>query len=127
MSLGAGNEMRRGTVRLGINLIIAAVIVIILSTFFHDALAGWFGFSPDEQARLVYKGFIGGGFCGACGVVVTARGLLSGTDWREDPPVHLVSPLIVLGALVFVFALLFMTSFRDQRSLDLRPGETITI
>lgn len=127
MSPGVVSDMRRRTVRFGIHLIIAAVIVIAAVTFFHETLAGWFGFSPAEEERLVYQGFFWGGLSGGCGVTVTALGLVFGSERAGDARIPLAPPLIVLGAVVFVFVLLFVASFRTYHIQDLRPGETITI
>lgn len=119
--------MRRRIIRFGIHLIIAAVIVIAAVTFFHESLAGWFGFSSVEEERLIYQGLFWGGLSGGCGVTVTALGLVFGSERAGDTRIRLAPPLIVLGAAVFVFILLLVASFRAHHLPDLRPGETITI
>ncbi|WP_298435285.1 hypothetical protein [Geobacter sp.] len=119
--------MRKRTVRVGIYCIIVAVIIVTAATFFHSVLAAWLGLSSYTEARLVYDGLFWGGLCGGFGVVVAVAGLLAGPPRDPECPVRLTPHLIVLAAVIFIFALLLLSSFRYPDAPGLRPGETITI
>ena len=119
--------MRKRTVRFGIYCIIVAVIVITAATFFHSVLAAWLGLSSYTETQLVYDGLFWGGLFGGVGVVVAVAGLLAGASRDSDCPVRLTPHLIVLAAVIFIFALFLLSSFRNPDAPGLRPGETMTI
>ncbi|WP_298269611.1 hypothetical protein [Geobacter sp.] len=119
--------MRKRTIRVGIYCIIMAVIVVTASTFFHSVFAAWLGLSSYTEVQLVYDGLFWGGLFGGVGVVMAVAGLLAGAPRDSGHSVRLTPHLIVLAAVIFIFALLFFSSFHNPDTPSLRPGETITI
>ena len=117
--------MRRSTVRTGLNLIIAAVILIILAAFYHAQIAQLLSLSPGSETRFIYLGFLWGGICGCAGISVAIFGLLRAPGGR--PRVGLLKPLVVLALLLFMFTFLLFSSLTRTEMPRLRPGETITI
>ncbi|AJE03285.1 hypothetical protein [Geobacter pickeringii] len=119
--------MRKRTLRLGIYCIIAAVVAITATTFFHSAVAEWLGLSWNAESKVIYHGLFWGGLFGGFGVVVAVAGLLAGDPHGTEFSERLAPHLIVLGAVIFIFILLLFASFRTPDSPILRPGETMTI
>lgn len=119
--------MGKRTVRFGIYCVIAAVVAVTCTTFFHSLLAEWLGLSSYAESKVIYGGLFWGGLLGGFGVVVAVAGLLAGVSRYAEFSVNLTPHLIVLGAVVFIFILLLFASFRSPESPTLRPGETMTI
>lgn len=117
--------MRRRVIQLGLSCIIAAVLLITAVTFFHGELVS-FIFLDFAEERLVSSGLFGGGIIGGFGVVVAAVGVLLGSA-KEENNLRLAPYLIILGAAIIIFVLLFYSSLRPKGFPKLRPGETITI
>lgn len=117
--------MRRRTVKLGLDMLIVAVAMVTLSTFFHEQLALLFSLSPAFETRLVFLGLFWGGVCGCLGILFTIVGMLRATV--VDERAALAPSLIILAATIVLFFLLLYSSFTTPEPARLRPGETLTI
>ncbi len=116
--------MRRGTVKLGLDLLIVAIAMVTMATFFHGQLAQLFSLPVTLEDRLVFFGLFGGGICGCLGILVTILGLLRTPSGSRMP---LAPSLIILAATIFLFFFLLYASFSTPEPNRLRPGESITI
>jgi len=117
--------MRRSTVRIGLNLIIAAVVLVIIAAFYHEQFALLLSLSPDSENRLIFLCLLWGGISGCTGITVAVFGLLRSSGGPAR--VNLVKPLVIIALLVLMFIFLFISSFSRPENPRLRPGETITI
>ncbi|BCG48061.1 hypothetical protein GEOBRER4_n2929 [Citrifermentans bremense] len=117
--------MRKRTVRSGIRAISAAIISLMVATFFHGSLAEFFLLGLDGEARLVFFGFFLAGVLGGFGVLVAAIGLLQSET--PHPKARLSSSILLLFSLIFLFLVLTYTSFTNPPPSRLAPGESINI
>jgi H+/Cl- antiporter ClcA len=117
--------MRRSTVRTGLDLIIAAVVLIIIATFYHEQIALLISLSPDSENRLIFLCLFLGGITGCTGITVAVFGLLRSSGGPAG--VNLVKPLVIIALLVLMFFFLLFSSFNRPENPRLHPGETITI
>ncbi|ACM21052.1 hypothetical protein Geob_2702 [Geotalea daltonii FRC-32] len=117
--------MRKRTVRLGLNYILVAMVLITIATFFHEELAWLFMLSPVGETELALTGLVVGWMFGGVGVVIAAVGFLQSATREAD--VQLRPIIIVLAAVLAIFMMLFYTSLIKPEEPRLRPGETITI
>ena len=121
--------MRKRTVRNGMRLVMAALILIILASFFHVQLSDLFSLSLAAESRIYRLGIFWAAAIGGYGVVVTALGFAFSPQ-KDDYKVRLMPFFLGISALIFVFFYLLSSSFdapvRDEQR-RVRPGETITI
>lgn len=121
--------MRKRSIRNGMRLVLAALAVIIIASFYHDSVAGIMSLSFESETRLYRLGIFCAAAMGAYGVVQAAFGLvLPGV--RGDSGVRVMPTFLMIVALVLLFFYLLAASFdapRTPRHDRLRPGETITI
>lgn len=119
--------MRKRTVRNGMRLLFAALLLIILASFYHGGVAGLFSLSPGTEQRFYGWVMFAAAGIGAYGVTLAVFGLLMQAD-RRDAGVR-VAPLFLLVAFVIVlFFYLFVSSFNGPVEEErLPPGTTITI
>ena len=121
--------MRKRTVRNGMRLVMAALILIILASFYHVQLSDLFSLSPAAESRIYRLGIFWAAAIGGYGVVVTALGFAF-SPLKNDIKVRLLPVFLGISALIFVFFYLLSSSFdapaRDEQR-RVRPGETITI
>ena len=66
--------MRKRTIRNGMRLVVAALILIILSSFYHEQLSDLFSLSQAAESRIYSLGLFCSAAIGAFGVVVAAFG-----------------------------------------------------
>lgn len=121
--------MRKRTVRNGMRLVMAALILIILASFYHEQLSDLFSLSPAAESRIYNLGMFWAAAIGGYGVVVTVFGFAL-SPRKNDVQVRLLPMLLGIFALIFLFFYLLSSSIDapagdEQRRL--RPGETITI
>lgn len=120
--------MRRRTVRLGLNFTIAAILIVIMGTFYHSAIADLFHLLPIEEEQFVFLSFFIGGASGGFGALTAAAGfLLGGTQENQSSRTRLLPNIIILCAVTIIFFMLFVSSFHTPTAPELPPGETITI
>ena len=116
--------MRVNTVKSGLNLVFAGVVMVTLATFFHGNIASLLGFSIPEM-RLVFLGLFWGGVSACVGIIITVIGLLIGVAGSRASNLRPI--VIALAVAVMIFLVLMFTSFRDHERPRLQPGETLTI
>lgn len=119
--------MRKRTIRSGMRLVLAALLLIILTSFFHSGVADLLALSMDAEQRFYTMGIFWAAAIGGYGVVLAVFGFVLSARQR-DAGVRLLPLFLLIGGVVLLFFYLFVTSFnapvQEQR---LRPGETITI
>jgi hypothetical protein len=117
--------VRKVIVKTGMKLLLAAILPLILATFYHEPLARLLSLSPDGEMILIYLGFFWGGIFGCLGILVTVVGLARSAGKGAD--VRLAPVVILLAAALFLYFYLFYTSLTSTEPPKVRPGETITI
>jgi len=121
--------MRKRTIRNGMRLVLAALIIIIVASFYHAPVADILGLSVDAEMRLYRLGIFWAAAVGGYGVVLSAFGMvLSGN--KSDSGVRIMPVFLMIALLVFIFFYLLASSFSSPTNPPyerLRPGETITI
>jgi cytochrome c biogenesis factor len=124
-----GGVMRKRTVRNGMRLVMAALILIILASFYHEQLSDMFSLSSSAESRIYRLGMFWSAAIGGYGVVVMAFGFAL-SPLRNDAQVRLLPMSLGISALIFLFFYLLSSSIdapdRDDQQ-RVRPGETITI
>ena len=117
--------MRKGTVNSGLKLLLAALVPLILATFYHEQIARLLILSHYNETMLVYLGFFWGWISGCLGILVTVAGLALSAG--KGPEARLASTVMLLATAFLFFLFLFYSSFTTTEPAKLRPGETITI
>jgi hypothetical protein len=117
--------MRKGTVKSGLKLLLAAFVPLILVTFYHEQIARLLILSPYNETMLVYLGFFWSGVSGCLGILVTLAGLVQSAG--RGPEVRLAPTVILLAVALIFYFLLFYSSLTTNEPAKLRPGESITI
>lgn len=121
--------MRKRTVRSGMRLVLAALILIIMASFYHERIAELFVLSPAAGNRIYNLGIFWATAIGSYGVVLVAFGFVLSSQKRDEPVRILPTFLILSGLVILFFYLLTVTissPFREELKRP-RPGETITI
>lgn len=121
--------MRKRTIRNGMRLIMAAMVLIVLASFYHVQLSDLFSLSSAAESRIYRLGIFWAAAMGGYGVVLTVFGLVL-SPARYDAGVRLMPLVIAVSGMVFLFFYLLSSSLdtpvrEEQRRV--RPGETITI
>ena len=121
--------MRKCTIRSGMRLVLAALVVIIITSFYSDRVGEILSLSYDAEVRLYQLGIFCAAAVGGYGVVLTAFGLiLPGT--QRDAGVRVMPAFFMIVAAISLFFYLLAASLNtpaDQQRERFRPGETITI
>jgi len=121
--------MRKRTIRNGMRMVLAALLLIIIASFYHERVGGFLDISLEAEMRMYRLGIFWAAAMGAYGVVVAAFGLaLPGTP--RDSGVRILPAFFMIIAAVSLFFYLLAASFdapAQPRREHLRPGETITI
>jgi len=119
--------MRKRTVRNGLRLILAALLLIVLASFYHVGIADLFSLSADAEMRLYRLGIFWAAACGGYGVVLAAFGLVLPAEPR-DARVRVLPMFIMILATIALFFYLLASSFNEPpRPERIQPGTTITI
>jgi len=119
--------MRKRTVRSGLRLILAALLLIVLASFYHVGIADLFSLSDPAEMRLYRLGIFWAAAFGGYGVVLSAFGLVLPGDSR-DAQVRVLPVFFMILATVSLFFYLLASSFNEPpRPERLHPGDTITI
>lgn len=121
--------MRKHTVRNGMRLIMVALILIVLASFYHLQIADLFLLSPSAENRFYRLGIFWAAAIGGYGVLLATIGLILSPD-KNDAKIRLLPIIVSISAMVFLFFYLFSSAIEsppkgDQRRLH--PDETITI
>lgn len=121
--------MRKRTVRNGMRLVMAALILIIIASFYHGNLSEMFSLSMVVENRIYRLGIFWAAAIGGYGVVLAAFGLILPHE-KRDETVRILPVLLLIAGLISLFFYLLAASFDatgDFEQKRLRPGETITI
>ncbi|HIJ80843.1 MAG TPA: hypothetical protein HPP76_03945 [Desulfuromonadales bacterium] len=121
--------MRKRTVRNGMLLVMAALILIILASFYHAGVTEFFDMPRTSEIRVYKIGIFWAAALGGYGVVLAAFGFVLPAD-KRDAAVRILPVFLAISVLVGLFFYLLSASFDapDRREYQrLRPGETITI
>jgi nitrate/nitrite transporter NarK len=119
--------MRKRTVRNGLRLILAALILIVLASFYHVGIADLFSMSEGAEMRLYRLGIFWAAAFGGYGVVVAAFGLVLPAQ-PHDARVRVLPIFFMIIATMALFFYLLASSFNEPPQPDrIRPGDTITI
>jgi hypothetical protein len=121
--------MRKRTLRNGMRLVLAALVLIIIASFYHDRAGEVLSLSIDAELRFYRLGIFWAAAIGGYGVVLAAFGLVLPGNPR-DSGVRVMPAFLMIVAAVSLFFYLLAASFdvpADPRRERLRPGETITI
>jgi choline-glycine betaine transporter len=121
--------VRKRTVRNGLRLVLAALILIILASFYHVQLSDLFSLTTAAETRIYRNGMFWAAAIGGYGVVVMALGLVL-SPLKSDVQVRLLPMFLSVSAMILLFFYLLSSAIdaparEEQRRL--RPGETITI
>lgn len=121
--------MRKRTVRNGLRFVLAALILIIMASFYHVQLSDLFSLSPSGGSRIYRLGMFWAAAIGGYGVVLTASGFVL-SPHKNDSQIRLMPIFLAVSALFFLFFFLLSSAFDtpvgdEQRRV--RPGESITI
>ena len=121
--------MRKRTVRNGLRLVMAALILILLSSFYHAQLSDLFSLSISAESRIYSLGIFWAAAIGGYGVVLTAFGCAF-SPLKNDVHIRLLPVFSGIIILIFLFFYLLSAMIEaparyEQRRV--RPGETITI
>ncbi|MFZ3207806.1 MAG: hypothetical protein WA140_03105 [Geobacteraceae bacterium] len=117
--------MRMNSVKSGLNLVFAGIVMVTLATFFHGNIAALLGFSISAEMRLVFLGLFWGGVFACVGITITVIGLLMGVAGRQASNLRPI--IIALAMAVMIFIVLMFTYLRGHERPRLQPGETLTI
>lgn len=121
--------MRKRTVRNGMRLVLTALVLIVLASFYHEQLSDLFSLSAASEWRIYSLGIFWAAAIGGYGVVVTALGFAL-SPRGSDATVRLLPIAAGIIAMTLFYAYLLTTSIdapaRDEQR-RIRPGETITI
>lgn len=107
----------------------AALIVIVLASFYHVQLSDLFFMTPASEVHTYGLAMFWAAAIGGWGVVLTVLGFAL-SPRKDDPHVRIMPIFIGIITMIFLFFFLLSHSFdasdrNEQRRL--RPGETITI
>lgn len=121
--------MRKITIRNGMRLILASLLLIVITSFFLHHLGNVLSFSSLTHQRFYQFGIFLSAVLGGYGVVVCAFGLILPSR-AKDSSVRLLPLLFFILAAISFFFYLAASSFDtplDSPRDRLRPGESITI
>lgn len=121
--------MRKRTIRNGMRLVLAALVLIIIASFYHESVGDILSLSPSAEMRFYRLGIFWAAAMGGYGVVLGTFGLvLSGN--QRDFGVRVMPAFFMIVAVVSFFFYLLAASVNapsNPARERLRPGETITI
>ena len=119
--------MRKHTIRTGMRLVLAALMLIILVSFYHGGLADLFGLSFVGEERFYNYGIFWAAAIGGYGAVLIAFGFVLYGNAR-DSGVRLLPIFMLILVSIFLYIFLIASSFNvPSKPERLRPGNTITI
>ncbi len=121
--------MRKRTVRNGMRLVLAALIIILVASFFHSQIKDIFSLSSTAESSIYRYGMFWAAGFGGYGALLTVLGFIL-SPRNSDTEVRLFPVFIGIATLIFLFFYLLSNVIEspvkdEQRRV--RPGETITI
>ena len=121
--------MRKRTVRNGMRLVTASLILIILASFYHANLSDMFSLSAVAENRFYRLGMFWATAIGSYGAVLIVFGFVL-SPLKRDVTVRIMPTFLIVSSLIALFFYLLTTSINSPAKHEqkrLRPGETITI
>lgn len=121
--------MRKRTVRNGMRLVLIALIIIIVASFFHSQITDYFSLSASAESSVYRNGMFWAAAIGGYGAVVTVLGFIL-SPRKNDSEVRLFPVFIGIATLIFLFFYLLSDAIdtpNGDEQRRVRPGETITI
>lgn len=118
--------MRKRTVRSGLRLLILAVTLLLLGTFYGQQINTLFAVAGDGAAEFVKLAFFWGAVLGAAAILMIAFGLLQRSIIGEKVRI-LPALFFLLFLLAAFFTLFYRTVSAPPQPQPLRPGETLLI
>lgn len=121
--------MRKRTVRNGMRLILAALVLIVLASFYHVQLSDLFALTPSAESHIYRLGIFWAAAIGGYGAVVTVLGFVL-SPIKKDTQVRILPIFCGITAMIILFFYLLSHSFDEpvrEKQRRLRPGETVTI
>ena len=121
--------MRKRTIRNGMRLVMVALVLIIVASFYHVQLSDLFSLSSAAESRIYRLGMFWAAVIGGYGVMVTVFGFVL-SPLKNDANVRLLPTFVSISVMIFLFFYLLSASIDNPASDELRrvrPGETITI
>lgn len=121
--------MRKRTIKKGLRVILAALMLILIVSFFHESVAGLLSLSYRAEINFYRIGIFWGAVMGGYGVVTAVMGFLLSAN-KNDSGVTILPTFLLIVAVISLFMYLLSTSFSSPENSPyerLRPGETITI
>jgi hypothetical protein len=121
--------MRKRTVRNGMRLVLAALALIIVASFYLGTIGELLSLTFSAESRFYQSAIFLAAALGGYGVVLAAFGLALPSD-KRDAGARILPVFLMISATVFIFFYLLAASFdapQKPRQERLRPGETITI
>jgi hypothetical protein len=110
-------------------LVLAALVLIIITSFYHDRVGGLLSLSLDAEKRFYQLGIFLAAAMGSYGVILASFGLVLPGN-KRDAGVRVMPLFLMIFAVVSFFFYLLAASFDAPSNSPrerLRPGETITI
>jgi hypothetical protein len=118
--------VRKKTVRTGLRLMIAAVSLLLLGTFYSQQINDIFSIPAGGVFEFVQLAFFWSAISAATGVVIIIFGLMQRSSAVDK--FSLVPAFLLVIFLIAVFFFLFYHSLTSSpASQQLRPGETLII
>jgi len=119
--------MRKRSVRNGMRFILAALLLIILASFYHAGMADLLGLSIGSEERFYSLGIFWAAAIGGYGAVLAVFGFILPGNARDAGVRLLPLFLLIMASVMFFFILLATSLNGPPRPERLRPGQTITI
>ncbi len=120
--------MRKGTVRAGMRIILSALILIMLASFYHAGVARLLSLAPDSALTLYGQVVVISLITGILGVIMAVAGLIK-SPGRHDYKIKIYPLFLLLVGVVLFYIYMMVYSgvpeFEDDPPL--KPGETVTI
>lgn len=119
--------MRKRTIRSGMRILLAALLLIIVASFFHAGIADFFSLSMHTEQRIYSLGIFWAAAMGAYGVMLATLGFILPSTPRDDGVRVLPLFMLIAFGMIFFFYLFVTTLTTPVNERPLRPGSTITI
>lgn len=118
--------MRKKTVRDGIRLLIAALLLLIMGTFYSQEIGDVFFSSSGGAMEFVQLAFFWGMVLGGMAILLICAGFVRSAVPFEKARL-LPSFMLLILLLGLFFTMFFRTLSLPQKAPPLRPGETLII
>src|SRR5690242_20366034 len=102
--------MRKRTIRTGMRLVLAALLLIILASFYHSWVADLLALSPGAEQRFYGLGIFWAAAIGGYGVVLIVFGFVLSGNLR-DAGVRLLPVFLLIAVTILFFFYLLASSF----------------